>query len=146
MLTADEVLRAQARALIRVMVHYKLFRAWGGAPTLIWRAIEAYGTASCDASDLPTIHRDFYGTALAASSIGLKHRASNAPLFLALHTFAAAADEYRFLQPAWWIAVTVAYLDKKPVPEPSLQGEVLERLETAFEAEITAEEIRVPRI
>jgi len=134
---ADDVLRAQARALIRVLVHYKLYRIGDGAQTLLSRSVEAYGNASSDARDLPTIHRDFYGTALAASSIGLKHRAANAALFLALHTFCGTTDDYRFLRPAWWIAVTLAYLEKKPVPDPGLQGEVLEKLEAAFEAEIS---------
>ena len=142
MLNADDILRAQARALIRVLTHYKLARVWGGAPKLIWRAIEAYGTES--ASDLPTIHRDFYSLALAASSIGLKHRALNAPLFLALHTFAGDTNEFRFPEPAWWVAVTVAFLENKPVPEPALQGEVLKRLESSFEAEISARYSWVP--
>ncbi len=140
MSSTDDVLRAQARALIRVFTHYTLYRACGGAPTLMWRAVEAYGCASAGASDLQTLHREFYHVALAASSIGLKHRAANAPLFLALHTFAGSTDECRFLQPAWWIAVTIAYLDKKPVPEVALQGEVLERLEEAFDLEMAAEE------
>jgi hypothetical protein len=139
MSSTHDVLRAQARALIHVLAHYKLYRACEGAPTLIWRAVEAYGTASDAASELQTIHQDFYHVALAASSIGLKHRAANAPLFLALHTFVGSPGECRFLQPAWWIAVTIAYLDKKPVPEVALQGEVLERLEEAFDIEMAAE-------
>ena len=139
MSSTDDVLRAQARALIQVLAHYKLYRACGGAPELIWRAIEAYGAASDGASDLQTIHRDFYHVALAASSIGLQHRAASAPLFLALHSFSPSTDESRFLLPAWWIAVTIAYLDKRTVPEVALQGEVLERLDEAFDVEMSAE-------
>lgn len=135
--TADDVLRAQARALIWVLVRYKLYRIGDGAQTLLWRAIEAFGTDSVGAEDLPGIHRDFYSLSLAASAIGLKHRASNASLFLALHTFAGTSDEYRFLQPAWWIAVTLSWLDKNPTPAPELQGEVLEQLDAAFDAEIS---------
>jgi hypothetical protein len=60
-------------------------------------------------------------------------------LFLALHSFSASTDESRFLLPAWWIAVTIAYLDKRTVPEVALQGEVLERLEEAFDVEMSAE-------
>jgi hypothetical protein len=139
MSSTDDVLRAQARALIHVLAHYQLYRALAGAPELIFRAVEAYGTASDGASDLPTIHREFYHVALAASSIGLKHRAANAPLFLALHSFSGSAGEYRFLQPAWWMAVTIAYLDEEPVPEVALHAEVLERLEAAFDVEMAAE-------
>ncbi len=134
----DDVLRAQARALIRVLVHYKLYRIGDGAQTLLSRSVEAYGTASNGARDLPTIHRDFYGVSLAASAIGLKHEAANASLFLALHTFCGTTDDYRFLKPAWWIAVTITWLHKKSVPEPGLQGEVLEKLEAAFDAEISS--------
>jgi hypothetical protein len=140
---ADDVLRAQARALIRVVFHYKLYRIGDGAHTLLWRAVEAYGTASSDARDLCTIHRDFNGTALAASAVGLKHQATNAALFLALHSFCSTTDEYRFLKPAWWIAVTTTWLDKRPVPEPRLQGEVLEKLEATFEHEIESESAKL---
>ena len=139
MLNADDVLRAQARALIRVLAHYRLYRIGDGAQTLLWRAVEAYGTASSGARDLRTIHRNFNGTAMAASAIGLKHEATNAAMFLALHTFCGSTDDYRFLKPAWWVAVTITWLNKKPVPEPNLQGEVLERLEAAFEREIQNE-------
>ena len=137
MLNTDDVLRAKARALIRVLVHYKLYRIGDGAQTLMWRSVDAYGTASSGARDLPAIHRDFYGLSLAASAIGLKHEAANASLFLALHTFCGTADDCRFLKPAWWIAVTITWLAKKPVPDSGLQGEVFERLENAFEAEIS---------
>jgi hypothetical protein len=139
MSSTDDVLRCQARALIRVLSHYKLYRIGDGAPTLLWRAVEAYGTASSGARDLCTIHRDFNGTALAASAIGLRHEAANAAMFLALHTFCGTTDDYRFLKPAWWISVTITWLDKRPVPEPGLQGEVLERLEAAFDREIESE-------
>jgi hypothetical protein len=139
MSNADDVLRAQARAIIRVLAQYKLYRIGDGAHTLLWRAVEAYGTATSGARDLPTLHRDFHGLALAASAIGLKHEAANAAMFLALHTFTGTTDEYRFLKPAWWIAVTITWLDKRPVPEPGLQGEVLERLEAAFEREVESE-------
>ncbi len=44
-----------------------------------------------------------------------------------------------FLQPAWWIAVSIAYLDKKMAPEVALQGEVLGHLEEAFDVEMAAE-------
>ena len=140
---ADDVLRAQARALIRVLAHYKLYRIGDGAQTLLWRAVEAYGTASRDARDLPMIYHDFNRMALAASAIGLKHEAANAAMLLAMHTFYGTTDDYRFLKPACWIAVTISWLDKKPVPEPGLQGEVLERLEAAFEREVESESVEL---
>jgi hypothetical protein len=139
MLTADDVLRAQARALIRVLVHYKLDRVCGREPTSLWGALEVFGTASGTAPDLQTIGRKYANAAAAAFCVGMKHRAPNAALYLALVSFTGPTPEYRFLEPSRWISVALAYQEKKLVPEPSLQGEVLEKLEAAFEAEIAIE-------
>jgi hypothetical protein len=136
MLNTDDVLRAQARALLRVLVQYKLDRVCGREPTSLWGALKVFGTASGTASDLQTIGRKYANAAAAAFCIGVKHRAPNAALYLALVSFTGPTPEYRFLQPSRWIALTLAFLDKKPVPDPGLQDRVLEKLEAAFEAEI----------
>lgn len=137
MLNTDDVLRAQARALIRVLVHYKLDRVCGRDPTSLCGVLEAFGTARGTASDLQIIGRNHVNAAAAAFCVGLKHRAPNAALYLALVSFTGPTPEYRFLEPSRWIAVTLAYLDKKPDPDPGLQSRVLEKLEAAFEAEIS---------
>jgi hypothetical protein len=136
MRSTDEVLRAQARALIRVLVHYKVDRVCGRDPTSLCGVLETFGTAGGTASDLQTIGRKYANVAAAAYCVGVKHRAPNAALYLALVSFTGPTPEYRFLQPSRWIALTLAFLDKKPVPDPGLQGEVFERLEAAFDAEI----------
>jgi hypothetical protein len=135
--TSDVVVRAQARALIRVLKFYKLDRDWGG-PTPLWRALEAFGNSGT-AADLQKIGRDCGGTAAAAFCCGVKHRAPNAALFLALASFTTSSPAYRFLDPSRWIALVFAFIDKKALAEPGIQGEVLERLEAAFEAEMGAE-------
>jgi hypothetical protein len=136
MATQDDVVRAQTRALIRVLVEYQLDREWGG-PTPIWRDLETFGQSGT-AAELRKIGRDHGGTAAAAFCCGVKHRAPRAALYLALASFTRASPAYRFLDPSRWIALAFAFRDKKPTPGPGTQGEVLERLEAAFEAEIDA--------
>jgi hypothetical protein len=135
MATSDDFVRAQARALIRVLKFYKLDREWGG-PTPVWRALEVFGHCGT-AADLQRIGRECGGTAAAAFSCGVKHRAPNAALLLALASFTTSSPPYRFLDPSRWIALMFAFRDKKA--NPGIQGEVLERLEAAFEAEMGAE-------
>jgi hypothetical protein len=137
MATEDDVVRAQARALIGVLSHYRLDREWGG-PTPLWRALEAFGRGGT-AGDLQRIGRECGGTAAAAFCCGVKHRAPNAALYLALASFTRSSPAYRFLDPSRWIALVFAFRDKKAVADAGIQDEVLERLEAAFEAEMGAE-------
>ena len=137
MATSDDVVRAQARALIRLLADYQLDREWGG-PTPLWRDLETFG-CSGTAAELRKIGRDHGGTAAAAFCCGVKHRAPNAALYLALASFTRASPAYRFLDPSRWIALAFAFRDKKSVADSGIQGEVLERLEAAFEAEMGAE-------
>jgi hypothetical protein len=137
MATSDDVVRAQARALVRVLSDYQLDCERGG-PTPLWRDLQTFGDSGT-AADLHKIGRDFGGTAAAAFCCGVKHRAPNAALYLALASFTRASPAYRFLDPSRWIALTFAFRDKKPAAEPGAQGEVLERLEAAFEEEMGAE-------
>jgi hypothetical protein len=135
MATQDEVLRAQARALIRVLHHYKFLPASGAAPTPLWQAVETFGNCGGTAVDLKAISRKYAGAAAAAFCCGVKLRAPNSALFLALAAFTGSSPAYRFLDPSRWIALAVAFTDKKAAPDPAIQSEVLERLEAAFEAE-----------
>jgi hypothetical protein len=139
MRTIDDVLRAQARALIAVLEHYELVRAFGGVPPPIWREVEAFGTGSGTAADLQSIGRNVSGTTSAALCIGIKHRAPNAAVHLALATFMSWSEEHRLLEPSRWIALALVFLDKSRTPECRRHVEVFDLLESAFDTEITAE-------
>jgi hypothetical protein len=140
MATSDDFVRAQAeaRALIRVLVHYGLDRGSVAERASIWRDVETFGHDAAAAGDLRTIGRKHAGTAAAAFCGGVKHRAPNSALYLALASFVRASPAYRFLDSSRWIALAFAFRDKKTVAEAAIQGEVLERLEAAFAAEIEA--------
>jgi hypothetical protein len=135
MASSDDVVRAQARALNRVLKHYRLDRRFGG-PTPLWQAVETFGRSGGTAADLQAIGRKYAGTAAAAFCGGVKHRAPNAALCLALSAFTRVSPAYRFLDPSRWIALCLAYMDKRTVADPGVQREVLKRLEAAFEDEI----------
>jgi hypothetical protein len=136
MATSDAVVRAQARALIRVLMHYRLDRGSAGGPTTIWRDVERFGHGVDTAGDLQSIGRRYAGAAAAAFCGGVRHRAPNAALYLALASFTRASAPYRFLDPSRWIALCFAFVDKRAAAETAIQGEVLERLEAAFAAEM----------
>jgi hypothetical protein len=136
MATSDDVVRAQARALVRVLTHYGLDRRSVGEPTTIWRDVERFGHGVGTAGDLQTIGRKYAGAAAAAFCGGVRHRAPNAALYLALASFTRASPPYRLLDASRWIALCFAFRDKKAVAEAAIQAEVLEKLEAAFEAEI----------
>jgi hypothetical protein len=139
MATTDSVLRAQARALIRVLKCYKFDRTCGEAPTPIWRAVEAFAQTGGTAADLQGISRQYAGAAAAAFCAGVKLRAPNSALLLALASFTRSSPAYRFLDPSRWIALAFAFTEKKAAPDPAIQSEALERLEAAFEVEIGTE-------
>jgi hypothetical protein len=134
MAVQDDVVRAEARALIRVLRFYKLDREWGG-PTLIWRDLEGFGHGG-GAVSLQGIGRDHGGTAAAAFSAGIKNRVPHAALYLALASFTRASPAYRFIDASRWIALTFAFKDGEAVADISVQREVLERLEATFEEEM----------
>ena len=138
MRSIDKVLRAQARALIAVLDRYKLVRACGGDRPPIWRDVEAFGTGSGTAVDLQSIGRNEAGTTAAAFCIGVKHRAPNAAVHLALVTFTSPSPEHRFLDPSRWIALALAFMDIS-IPGSGIKDEVFARLESAFDAEMDAE-------
>jgi len=138
----DDVVRAQARALIRVLVQYGLDDKWGG-PTPLWRDVETFGHGFDTVGDLQTIGGRYAGTAAAAFCGGVKLRAPNAALFLAFSTFTRASPAYRFLDPSRWIALCFAFREGKTAPDPAIQGEVLERLEAALAVEIDDNRDRV---
>jgi hypothetical protein len=143
MATSDEFVRAQARALIRVLHYYRLDRGSVGGRTTIWRDVETFGQGFGTAADLQIIGRKHAGAAAAAFCGGVKDRAPNAALHLALASFTRASPAYRFLDPSRWIALWFAFRDKKAVAEAAIQGEVLERLQAAVAAEIDENRDRV---
>jgi hypothetical protein len=136
MANSDEFVRAQARALIRVLMHYGLDRASVGERTTIWRDVETLGHSVAAAEDMKAIGRKHAAAAAAAFCGGVKHRAPNSALYLALASFTRASPAYRFLDSSRWIALSFAFRDKTAVAEAAIQSEVLERLEAAFAAEI----------
>jgi hypothetical protein len=79
------------------------------------------------------------GTTAAAFCIGVKHRAPNAAVHLALVTFTSSSPEHRFLEPSRWIALALVFMDKGSTPGFGVQNEVFQQLESAFDSEITAE-------
>jgi hypothetical protein len=132
-----DVVRAQARALIRVLISYGLDREWGG-PTPIWQDLKEF-SRSATTDDLQTIARRYAGTAAAAFCGGVKNRAPHAALYLALASFTRASSAYRLLDSSRWIALMFAFMDKKAAADSAIQNKVLKSLETAFEAEMSAE-------
>jgi hypothetical protein len=144
MVTSDDVVRTEARALIQVLSNYELDREWGG-PTPLWRAVETFSCNGGTPADLHAIGEKYAGVAAAAFRGGAKLRAPNAALYLALASFTRSSPAYRFLDASRWIALCFAFMNKRAVPDPGVQGEVLERLESAFEAEIGEYCARVAR-
>jgi hypothetical protein len=141
MATSDDVVRAQARALLRVLKDYHLDRQFG-VPTPLWQAVESFGRNRASAVDLPAIGRKYAGTAAAAFWGGVRHQAPNAALYLALSSFTRASPAYRLLDASRWIALCFAFRDKKALAESAIQGEILERLEATFAAEINENHAR----
>ena len=134
MSTCDDVVRAEARALIRVLRFYHLDREWGG-PTRIWRDLEAFGHDGSPMT-LRRIGRDHGGTAAAAFSAGVKLKSPSAALYLALASFTRASPAYRFLDTSRWLALCFAFQNGEAAADISVQREVLERLEAALEEEM----------
>jgi len=144
MATSDDFVRAQARALIRVLKHYGIDRGSVGERTTIWRDVERFGHSAAAAGDLKTIGRRHAGAAAAVFCGGVKHRVPNSALYLALASFTRASPPYRFLDSSRWIALSFAFRDKRAVAEAAIQSEVLERLEAAFAAETELGERATP--
>lgn len=138
MRSIDEVLRAQSRALIAVLEHYDLVRAFGGDQPPIWRDVEAFGTSSGTAVNLQSIGRNVAGTTAAALCIGIKDRAPSAAVHLALATFTSWSDEHRLLEPSRWIALALVFRDKSSTPKGGGHIEVFNLLESAFDKEFAA--------
>jgi hypothetical protein len=134
MIASDDFVRAQARALIRVLTDYRLEP--GPTAEALWRDVETFGRGASGAADLTRIGRKHAGAAAGIFCGGVKHRAPNAALYLALASFTRASPTYRFLDASRWIALCFAFRDKRAVAEAGVQGEVFERLEAALAAEI----------
>ena len=133
MASSDDIVRAQARALIRVLKNYGLHR---GSADAIWREVETFGFGVDPAEMLQSIGRKNAGAAAAAFRGGVKLRAPNAALYLAFSSFTRASAAYRFLDSSRWIALCFAFADRREFAEAAVQNEVLQRLEAAFAAEV----------
>jgi hypothetical protein len=142
--TQDDIARASARALIRVLSNYNLDREWGG-PTPIWEDLKALGHCGT-AADFQVIALRYAGTAAAAFCGGVKNRAPRAALYLALATFARVTPAFRFLDSSRWIALMFAFMGNKVVAEPTVQDEVLGRLEMAFKLEMRVQTVQSPSV
>jgi hypothetical protein len=132
------VLQAQSRALIKVLKFYELDRV--GSPQLVsfWRHIEAFGMGELDAMDLPGIHLAFHDVALEAY---LQHSFYSTPtsaLIRALFEFCGNNPAFRFFEPARSVAHAIRLLRKDPTSTDALVGEVLDRMEDTFDAEMAS--------
>jgi hypothetical protein len=141
MVSADAFVRAQARALIRVLIFYGFDRGLVGEA--LWRDVETFGHGAATAGDLNIIGRKHAGAAAAVFCGGVKLRAPNAALYLALASFTRVSPQYRFLDPSRWIALSFAFRDKRAVAEAAIQREVLGRLESALASEIALPAVSV---
>ena len=137
----DDAIRASARALIRVLIDYRLDGEWGG-PTAIWRDLATLGQSG-NAVELQIIARRYAAAAAAAFRGGVRNKAPQAALFLALATFSRVSPAYRFFDSSRWIALMFAFMANKPVADPGIHDEILSRLENAFDAEMCADYSRV---
>jgi hypothetical protein len=144
MAVQDDVVRASARALIQVLTSYNLDREWGG-PTPIWQDLKTLGQSGT-AADLQVIAARYAGTAAGAFCGGVKNRAPHAALYLALANFTRVSPAYRFLDSSRWIALTFAFMENKAVADSAIQEEVLARLETEFEAQISVQAVKSPSV
>jgi hypothetical protein len=139
MITADDVLRAQARALVKVLAFYHVNRIQHQQFTSFRGNIEAYGNGETGALDFVGLLRKFHDAAFEAG-IGNMHRKwPGYALVVALYSFCQRAPVFRFLEPAKSIALAVELLRQTPKPFRILHREVFERLEDAFDAEINAD-------
>ena len=134
MKSTEEVLRAQARALIDVLGFYGVEpdddQHWR-----FWRAIEAFGQGIRGSRGLATIHLDFYDVAWAAAVAAPRYKVRDY-LTLALFAFCENRPIYRFREPAKSIARAVVLKRENSAPNVEMEGEVFERLEDAFDAKI----------
>ena len=82
------LLRRQARALLDEMRE----RGLASAENSLWKALEKFVAQGTSEEQLHLLAMDAAGAAAAATTIGLRHRFSNAATFLALHSFCRSQD------------------------------------------------------
>ena len=87
------VLRAQACALLDELQERGL--AWPENP--LWKDLATFAKQGASEDQLAAfVNGDRAGTAAAATTIGLRHRASNAAVYLALHSFCRSQECAKF--------------------------------------------------
>ena len=128
----DHTVRAQARALLRVVEDYAL-QSDHHSTLAIWRELQTFGEHGTTA-DLQMIGRRHAGTAAAAFCGGIRNQAPEAALLLALTAFTKSSPSYRLQDPSRWIALMLAFVGKRAKADPEVQVQVLERLVAAFES------------
>ena len=139
MITADDVLRAQARALVKVLAFYQVDRVQHKDFTPFRADIEAYGNGETGAPDLVVMLRKFHDAAFEASLGNLQRTWPGYALVIALYSFCQREPLSRFRKPAKSIAVAIELLRQTPKPFRVLEREVFECLEDAFDAEISVD-------
>jgi hypothetical protein len=136
MLTTDRVLRAQARALLKVLERYP-FRPSDNSPLQrFWSAIELYGAGSRTARDLCTLRWDFQDPAFVSGWGRDSNRKVDEALMLGLFAFCSRSPVYRFVGPARQIALAVAKQKSGLKADSALVRRIFEELEDAFNDEV----------
>jgi hypothetical protein len=133
----DGIVRAQARALLRVLEDHLLLSDMY-PPPLIWQELVAFGDEGTTA-DLPLIGRRHAGTAAAAFCGGIRNQAPQAALLLALTCFTKVSPPYRLRDPSRWLALMIAFVDGRKKADPAVQAQLLNTLQAVFEAETAAQ-------
>ena len=136
MRSAEQVTRAQARALIRVFREYGLERRGETDVTAIWQAIEAYGNGEPGALDLKQISIKFRAAHGAASGfMGIPRQPGKYGLLQALYAFCCIPLVNRFHQASWAVVAALPNRDPSSDPRP-IHAEIFEKLEDAFDEEM----------
>jgi hypothetical protein len=140
MRSEDEVLRAQARALLKVLRGYSFDRLPSQTSLRHWQAIQRYGSGCSRAPSLSAIHDQYESTfrdpARRVTALGLVGSA----VFLALHHFTVREPVHRFLEPSRWIVSARYYLVGRRLVCRIERDVIFEKLELAFDQEIFASE------
>lgn len=135
MLTDDRALRARCSALLGAISDYQLERLGKrGTGDLLHQLHAIRENQSCSV-DLENLRKRFANEGGAAFSVGLRHGASNAPLFLSLHTFTARPPDQRLFESSRWIALTRAFVRGESKITLQDHLEVFEYLERKFKEE-----------
>jgi len=136
MLTTNRVLRAQARALLKVLSSYSLSPSNDTPLERFWSAVELYGAGSRTAGNLCTLRWDFQDPAFESGCGRDSTRTIEDALLLSLFIFCTDSPVYRFLGPAGQIALAVTKQKGGLEADAALVRRIFEELEDAFDEEV----------